>query len=209
VSASRALESSWRRLGWLRRSRLGRRRAGFVAPPGWVRGAAGLGSWRRRAGFVAPPGWVTGFATTRAPQKRRGNRGTGEKVPPCDADRAKIPPLSIRQHRRTPCCGGTGVQHGSRTTESAAAASQGSPQLAHRRKGGETAERAKKSLPATLIARKSLHRGGGGGALGRERVQRGTHSARHTARNPLLTTHNPHRGRPPTDPAGGVSRRSD
>ena len=64
------------------------------APPGWVRGAAaaGLDSWRRRR--------VSGFATTPAPQKRRGNCGTGKKVPPCDADRAKIPPSPIRHHRK-------------------------------------------------------------------------------------------------------------
>ncbi|MEC5170833.1 hypothetical protein RCH11_003333 [Glaciihabitans sp. GrIS 2.15] len=151
---------------------------------------------------------------------------------------------SIRQHRRTPGCGGAGVQHGARATESAAATSQGSPQLPHRKKGGETAERAKKSLPATQIARKSLLRGGwrgrprsgasttrnawrtahgawrtahgawrmadgADGADGGRRGRRGTHSARHTARNPMLTTHNPHRGWPPTDRAGDLPRRSD
>ena len=64
-------------------------------PPGWIRGAAaaGLDSWRRRRR-------VSGFATTPAPQKRRGNCGTGKKVPPDNADRAKIPPSPIRHHRK-------------------------------------------------------------------------------------------------------------
>ena len=106
----------------------------------------------------------------------------------------------------------------------AAAASQGSPQLPHRRKGGETAERAKKSLPTTLIARKSLLRGGWRGrprsgasttrnawrtAHGAWRTahggwrtadggQRGTHCARHTAHNaqptPRMAPDRPGRG---------------
>ena len=83
------------------------RRVARRSRPGWIHGAAGLGLWRRRAGFVAPPGWirrirrrVSGFATTPASQKRRGNCGTGKKVPPYDADRAKIPPSPIRHHRK-------------------------------------------------------------------------------------------------------------
>ena len=222
MSASRALESSWRRLGWLRRSRLGRRRAGFVAPPppGWIHGAAAASQGspqlphRRKGGETAERAKKSLPATLIARKSLHRRSGTTGKT-------------SIRPHPRTPGCGGAGVQHGSRATESAAAASQCSPQLPHRRKGGETAERGKNSLPATQIARKSLLRGGwrgrprsgasttrnawrltynaermaDGGRRGR-RGRRGTHSARHTARNPMLTTHSPHRGWPPTDRAG-------
>ena len=129
-------------------------RAGVVLPAGLGCGAAGLG-------------W----------QKGREISGSDGKVPPCGADTANVPPLSIRQDRRKPGCGGAGVEHGSRTTESATAphlrvrrrsqfagfaatlAPQGSSPFSIRRQGGESAERAKKSLPATLIARKPLQRG--------------------------------------------------
>lgn len=54
-------------------------------------------------------------------QKGREISGSDGKVPPCGADTANVPPLSIRQDRRKPGCGGAGVEHGSRTTESATA----------------------------------------------------------------------------------------
>ena len=203
------------RPGW---SRPGEGGLGFAglgrAPPGWVRGTARLSS----PNPPPPPGWIRGAAAAASqgspqlPHRRKGGE-TAERakksLPTTLIARKSLHrrsgttgKTSIRQHRRTPGCGGAGVQHGARATESAAATSQGSPQLPHRKKGGETAERAKKSLPTTLIARKSLLRGGWRGrprsgasttrnawrtAHGAWRTadggQRGTHCARHTAHN--------------------------
>ena len=191
------------------------------------------GLWRRRSGLTEFAGLCS--------RKGREISQSDEKVPPCDADAAIVPPLSIRQYRRTPGCCGAGAERGSRITKSAAAPhlrvrrhsrteefaatldsqrrrrncrtgekvppchvdraetppsrtkrlggypdtsgpelarelpgggtnvdgrirrDRASPPLQHRSDGGEIAERAKKSLPATLIARKPLHSGGGGG----------------------------------------------
>ncbi len=167
----------------------GHRRAGFVAPPGWIRGAAAAASQgspqlpHRRKGGESAERAKKSLPTTLIARKSLHRRsGTTGKT-------------SIRPHRRTPGCGGAGVQHGSRATESAAA-SQGSPQLPHRRKGGETAERAKKSLPTTQIAQKSLLRGewrgrprsGAGTARNAWRMADGGRRGRRTARNTQRTT---------------------
>ena len=71
------------RPGW---SRPGEGGVGFAglgrAPPGWVRGTAGLGLWRRRrrAGFMAPPPRLSVRHNSRTAEKE-GKLRNGQKSP--------------------------------------------------------------------------------------------------------------------------------
>ena len=232
-----------------------RRRVARRSRPGWVCGAAGLGLWRRRAGFVAPPGWirrirrrVSVFATTPAPQKRRENCGTGKKVPSYDADRAKIPPSPIRHHRKNVDPAAPEDARMRRRRRSTRRSSHrigrrhvsgfATPPAPQKRRGNcgtgkkvppYDADRAKippsrgvagaSSIGSEYNAERMTHgawRTADGGRRTAHGAWRTAHGGRRTADNAertahdtQLTTHNPHRGWPPTDRAGDLPRRSD